>query len=86
MSGISGKTSDDADEEEGGENEAEAAAATESSKRALLEVLGQERRDRVLAALYLVRQDGVAVVRQTSIQIWKALVQNTPRTGILISV
>jgi hypothetical protein len=35
----------------------------------------------VLAALYLIRQDGVATVRQTSIQIWKALVQNTPRTG-----
>ncbi|KAG6810659.1 hypothetical protein H0H92_010871 [Tricholoma furcatifolium] len=75
VSGISGKTSD-LDEEE----VAIEAAAAESSRRALGEVLGSERRDRILAALYLVRQDGVVVVRQTSIQIWKALVHNTPRT------
>ncbi|KAF5354845.1 hypothetical protein D9756_005584 [Leucocoprinus leucothites] len=74
VSGISGKTSD-GDEEE----EAEAAVA-ESSRRALGEVLGSERRDRILSALYLVRQDGVLVVRQSSMQIWKALVHNTPKT------
>ena len=77
VSGISGKPSD-MDEEE--EVEAEAATA-ETSRRALTEVLGVERRDRLLAALYLIRQDGVATVRQASIQIWKALVHNTPRTG-----
>ncbi|KAG6844943.1 hypothetical protein H0H87_002276 [Tephrocybe sp. NHM501043] len=75
VSGISGKTSD-IDEEE----VAVEATTAESSRRALGEVLGSERRDRILAALYLVRQDGVVVVRQTSIQIWKALVHNTPRT------
>ncbi|KAG7093730.1 hypothetical protein E1B28_007382 [Marasmius oreades] len=74
VSGISGKPSD-VDEAE----EAEAATA-ESSRRALTEVLGVERRDRLLAYLYLIRQDGVANVRQASIQIWKALVSNTPRT------
>ncbi|KAH9485783.1 eIF-2-alpha kinase activator gcn1 [Psilocybe cubensis] len=75
VSGISGKTS------ELDEDEAAAEATTaESSRRALLEVLGAERRDRILAALYLVRQDGVVVVRQSSIQIWKALVHNTPKT------
>ncbi|TFK68469.1 ARM repeat-containing protein, partial [Pluteus cervinus] len=74
VSGISGKPSDLDDEEV-----AEAAVA-ETSRRALAEVLGVERRDRILAALYLVRQDGVVVVRQASIQIWKALVNNTPRT------
>lgn len=58
------------------------ATTAESSRRALVEVLGVERRDRILAALYLVRQDGVVVVRQSSIQIWKALVHNTPRTGV----
>ncbi|KAG5638049.1 hypothetical protein H0H81_002083 [Sphagnurus paluster] len=75
VSGISGKTSD-LDEEE----VAVEATTAETSRRALGEVLGSERRDRILAALYLVRQDGVVVVRQTSIQIWKALVHNTPRT------
>ncbi|KAF7308577.1 TOG domain-containing protein [Mycena chlorophos] len=75
VSGISGKTSDLEEEETAGE-----AVHNESSKRALLDILGQERRDRILASLYLVRQDGVGAVRTTSIQIWKALVNNTPRT------
>ncbi|KAG7441044.1 ARM repeat-containing protein [Guyanagaster necrorhizus] len=74
VSGISGKTSN-LDEEDVAD-----ASTAESSRRALVEVLGVERRDRLLATLYLVRQDGVAVVRQSSIQIWKALVNNTPRT------
>ncbi|KAJ7334076.1 armadillo-type protein [Mycena albidolilacea] len=75
VSGISGKASDLEEDEAAVE-----ATTNESSKRALVEVLGVERRDRILAALYLVRQDGVVVVRQFSIQIWKALVNNTPRT------
>ncbi|KAF8883249.1 armadillo-type protein [Infundibulicybe gibba] len=75
VSGISGKASDLEEEEVAAE-----ATSAESSRRALVEVLGLERRDRILAALYLVRQDGVVVVRQLSIQIWKALVHNTPRT------
>jgi len=75
VSGISGKASE-LDEED-----ITAEATAESSRRALVEVLGVERRDRILAALYLVRQDGVVVVRHASMQIWKALVHNTPRTG-----
>jgi hypothetical protein len=59
----------------------EESAAADSSKRALAEVLGVERRDRILAALYLSRQDTVGAVRQASVHIWKALVSNTPRTG-----
>jgi hypothetical protein len=55
----------------------------ESSRKALTEVLGAERRDRILSALYLARQDAVHIVRQSSIQIWKALVHNTPKTGML---
>jgi hypothetical protein len=77
VSGISGKTSDGDEEEEA---EAEATVA-ESSRRALGEVLGSKRRNQILAALYLVRQDGVLVVRQSSVHIWKALVHNTPKTG-----
>ncbi|KIY43656.1 translational activator GCN1 [Fistulina hepatica ATCC 64428] len=75
VSGISGKTSD-LDEED----TAVEAVVAESSRRALVEVLGAERRDHILAALYVVRQDSVLVVRTASIQIWKALVHNTPRT------
>ncbi|TRM58058.1 armadillo-type protein [Schizophyllum amplum] len=76
VSGISGKTSD-FDEDDTGDAEVN---VTESSRKALVEVLGQERRDRILSALYIVRQDSVLVVRTSSIQIWKALVHNTPRT------
>jgi len=75
VSGISGKISD-FDEEDTAE-----VTNVESSRKALVDVLGVEKRDRLLASLYLVRQDGVSVVRQSSIQIWKALVHNTPRTG-----
>lgn len=81
VSGISGKVAEMDDEEAPEEN-----VAVDSSRKALLEVLGAERRDRILAALYLVRQDGVVVVRQASIQIWKALVQNTPRTGAFLHI
>ena len=75
VSGISGKA--EIEEEE----EVVETAMAESSRKALVEVLGLERRDRILAALYLARQDAVNVVRQSSVHIWKALVHNTPRTG-----
>ncbi|KAI0343486.1 ARM repeat-containing protein [Trametopsis cervina] len=75
VSGISGKAEIDDDEEV-----VEDTAFAESSKRALVEVLGAERRDRILSALYLARQDAVNVVRQSAGHIWKALVHNTPRT------
>ncbi|CAG8528557.1 17533_t:CDS:10, partial [Acaulospora morrowiae] len=71
--GISGKTTIEAEDEE-------ETGGTEAGKKALLEVLGKERRDRVLAAIYIVRQDGSGIVRQASIHVWKAIVSNTPRT------
>lgn len=75
VSGISGKA-------EVGEDEEVAEPTTaDSSRRALVDVLGADRRDRILSALYLARQDAVNVVRTSSIHIWKALVSNTPRTG-----
>ncbi|KAH7091864.1 translational activator GCN1 [Auriculariales sp. MPI-PUGE-AT-0066] len=73
ISGISGKAEIE-------EDEGTADMAVETSRAALVETLGKERRDRVLASLYLVRQDTVNAVRQSAIHIWKALVQNTPRT------
>ena len=74
ITGISGKNEIE-------EDETTDIAVAESSKRALVEVLGRERRDRILSALFIARQDAVNVVRQSSIHIWKALVHNTPRTG-----
>lgn len=75
LAGISGKNEIEHDEAMA-EN-----SAVDNSRRILTDALGPERRDRVLASIYLVRQDGVAVVRLSAIHVWKALVQNTPRTG-----
>lgn len=74
LSGISGKAELEDEEEVD-------VVVAESSRKVLIDVLGKERNDRVLAALYLVRQDAVSAVRTASIHIWKALVSNTPRTG-----
>ncbi|KAF4549025.1 eIF-2-alpha kinase activator GCN1-like protein [Elsinoe fawcettii] len=68
LTGISGKT--EADEEE--EDAAEAGAS-------LLEVLGEEKRNKVLSALYICRNDTSGLVRAAAINVWKALV-STPRT------
>lgn len=46
----------------------------------MVDVLGQERRDRVLSALFVCRNDVSGIVRASTVDIWKALVPNTPRT------
>ncbi len=40
----------------------------------------KEKRNSMLAALYLVRSDMTAVVRQAALQVWKDFVSQTPRT------
>ncbi|KAG9005891.1 translational activator of GCN4 [Tulasnella sp. JGI-2019a] len=71
LSGISGQVELEDDEDHHG---------ADASRKALADVLGKDRRDRVLAAIYLIRQDSVNTIRQASVHIWKALVNNTPRT------
>lgn len=44
-----------------------------------LEVLGRNRRDRVLAGLFVCRADVVGAVRQAALDVWLGLIQNTPR-------
>lgn len=78
LSGISGKNEV---EDEGVEEDIEQSVANNSVQRALVEALGQERRDRILASIYIVRQDPNIPVRQAAIHTWKALVHNTPRTA-----
>eukprot|EP00698_Gefionella_okellyi_P016583 TRINITY_DN4753_c0_g1_i1.p1 TRINITY_DN4753_c0_g1~~TRINITY_DN4753_c0_g1_i1.p1 ORF type:complete len:2587 (+),score=586.43 TRINITY_DN4753_c0_g1_i1:38-7798(+) len=53
---------------------------TDTQMRAVMQVLGADRRAEVLAALYLVRLDVSAPVRAVALQVWKSLVVNTPRT------
>lgn len=46
----------------------------------LIDALGEDRRDKVLSLLFICRSDTAVVVRNAAIDIWKALVANTPRT------
>lgn len=46
----------------------------------LLEILGAERRDRILALLFICRSDTSGLVRNSALEVWKSLVANTPRT------
>lgn len=67
LTGISGKP--DTEEEE----------ASGEVSGTLLEVLGQERRDKVLSSLYICRCDTSGQVRLAAVNVWKALV-SSPRT------
>jgi hypothetical protein len=71
ISGIAAKA--DLGNEEGEEDEV-AMPTADASRVALVDTLGKERRDRVLAAVYITRQDSSSIVRTTSVHIWKALV------------
>lgn len=68
ITGISGKT-------EAEEEEEEAAQAGQS----LLEVLGEERRDKVLSSLFICRCDTSGLVKTAAMGVWKSLVAS-PRT------
>ena len=68
LTGISGKTEQE-EEEEG---------ATEAGQ-SLLEVLGEDKRNKILSSLYICRNDTSGLVRSAAINVWKALVA-TPRT------
>ncbi|GAM86603.1 hypothetical protein ANO11243_046170 [Dothideomycetidae sp. 11243] len=68
LTGISGKTEQDEEEEDANE-----------AGQSLLEVLGEEKRNKVLSALYICRCDTSGLVRAAAINVWKALV-STPRT------
>ena len=68
LTGISGKT----EQEEEHEGAAEAG-------QSLLEVLGEDKRNKILSSLYICRCDTSGLVRTAAINVWKALVA-TPRT------
>lgn len=55
-------------------------SSTEAHGRAIIEVLGREKRNEVLAALYMVRTDVSISVRQAALHVWKTIVANTPKT------
>lgn len=84
IAGISGNAQYQAEisvnEPSGEEDMTAAGAHAEQSKRLLAQMLGAEKLNEILAALYVIRSDVNAIVRQSSLLVWKAIVQNTPRT------
>jgi len=53
---------------------------TQSAELMQCDVLPKEWRTHMLASLYIVRSDENGTVKQACAQVWKAVVQNTPRT------
>jgi hypothetical protein len=73
LSGTSGKktTSTESEDESFG---------TEASSLQLIEALGLERRNLVLASVYMSRQDVNLSVRHVAVHVWKVIVTHTVRT------
>ena len=78
VAGTSGRIQQDLndDESEG--------ISVESHGQAIIEVLGLERRNDVLARLYLARADVAYTVRTAALHVWKTIVTNTPKTLVEI--
>lgn len=56
------------------------AASQQSQEQALVRALGEARFEHLLAALFLIRCDGNATVKQHALLVWKTVVHNPPRT------
>ncbi|CAD5120992.1 DgyrCDS9536 [Dimorphilus gyrociliatus] len=73
ITGISGKMTTETSNEDD-------SLGTEKMNTSLLVGLGIEKRDLVLAALYMSRSDVTSQVRNSATHVWKAVVSHTPKT------
>ncbi|KAG6737612.1 hypothetical protein POTOM_059140 [Populus tomentosa] len=55
-------------------------SSTEAHGHAIIEVLGRDKRNEILVALYMVQTDVSLFVRQAALHVWKTIVANTPKT------
>ncbi|KAI6654794.1 EIF-2-alpha kinase activator GCN1 [Oopsacas minuta] len=73
LAGVTGKMSTETgDDDEGLGNQRIQVALTQS--------LGIEKRDRILASIYICRADVALLVRQAAVHVWKVLISNSART------
>eukprot|EP00002_Diphylleia_rotans_P033723 TRINITY_DN719_c0_g2_i1.p1 TRINITY_DN719_c0_g2~~TRINITY_DN719_c0_g2_i1.p1 ORF type:complete len:2625 (-),score=670.03 TRINITY_DN719_c0_g2_i1:1508-9382(-) len=73
IAGASGKIILDGDSDEEG-------PGTEAQAHAILQALGRQKRNEVMAMIYMMRADNSTFVRQESLHVWKSVVSNTPKT------
>lgn len=79
VTGLSAKNEFEESEQDGLEEDSYSSSHNEVNKQ-MVEVLGQERRNSVLSSLFVCRSDTSGIVRSAAVDVWKALVPNTPRT------
>ncbi|KAL4444093.1 hypothetical protein ABPG75_011830 [Micractinium tetrahymenae] len=61
-------------------NEEEEGISVESHGKAIIDALGLEKRNHVLATVYMARSDVAYTVRTAALHVWKTVVTNTPKT------
>lgn len=54
--------------------------ATEAANQSIVDALGVEKRNKILAGLYMGRSDVAQAVRQSALHVWKLVVTNTAKT------
>ncbi|MCO5555788.1 hypothetical protein L7F22_009333 [Adiantum nelumboides] len=79
LAGITGNNEVENDDEEGEDGAEQNVVAANSIQKILADTLGTQRRDQLIAKMYVLRQDVVVNVRQAAIQLWKTIISNTPK-------
>ena len=73
LAGVTGKMSTETGDDDEG-------LGNQRIQQALTQALGTEKRDRILASIYICRADVALSVRQAAVHVWKVLISNSART------